>query len=78
VGRERAARLADPPRVRAARSAPSRALLVDDVRTTGATLAVCAAALRRAGSREVVALTYAAAAPPGGAVRALAGGPIEA
>ena len=38
---------------------PRRAVLVDDVATTGATLASCAAALRRGGAREVVAVVYA-------------------
>lgn len=36
-----------------------RVLLVDDVRTTGATLASCAEALGRAGARSVVALVLA-------------------
>ena len=38
---------------------PARALLVDDVHTTGATLDACARALLAGGCREVVAITYA-------------------
>jgi ComF family protein len=40
-------------------------LLVDDVRTTGATLDACAHALKQAGAREVYALTAARVAVPG-------------
>jgi predicted amidophosphoribosyltransferase len=59
VGRRRSQRLAGPPRVWTVTVPPRSVLLVDDVWTTGATLAACARALRDAGSRRVVALTLA-------------------
>jgi predicted amidophosphoribosyltransferase len=60
VGRDRSERRAGPAgSVQPRERVPERVLLVDDVATTGATLAACAAAARAAGAAEVAALVFA-------------------
>jgi predicted amidophosphoribosyltransferase len=58
VGRRRAERIRFPPRIEAISAVPRSVLLIDDVLTTGATLTSCAQALRPAGAKRVVAVTF--------------------
>jgi predicted amidophosphoribosyltransferase len=58
MGRRRSERIAVPPAIVARGPAPRDALIVDDVLTTGATLASCAASLRSAGARKIAAMTF--------------------
>ncbi|MBW8059795.1 MAG: ComF family protein [Solirubrobacterales bacterium] len=58
VGKRRAQRIGHPPQIQTKGEVPRSVLLVDDVLTTGATLSACARALRGAGARRIVAVTF--------------------
>lgn len=65
TGRPAAARRAGPRFDARSGAFPGRVLLVDDVATTGATIAAAAEALRRAGVTSVIAVTAARTPRPG-------------
>ena len=58
VGKRRSERIGHPPLIQASGQIPRSVLLIDDVLTTGATLAACARALRQAGAIRVAAITF--------------------
>jgi len=58
VGKRRTDRIGHPPLIQARGKAPAGVLLIDDVLTTGSTLAACARALRQAGTLRVAAITF--------------------
>jgi ComF family protein len=62
--RERSRNVRDAFRARRSTDVPARVWLVDDVVTTGATLASAARALRRSGAKEVIALCAARTPAP--------------
>lgn len=64
LGAGRAARQADSGvRVACRGSVPPSAVVIDDVHTTGATLAACATALRAAGTRRIVVISFTRTLP---------------
>jgi predicted amidophosphoribosyltransferase len=58
VGKRRAERIGHPPLIHVRGKVPRSVVLIDDVLTTGATLASCARALRSAGAIRVTAVTF--------------------